>query len=56
MPEFAMSVMVIVFLLVAWGIPLAAGVWALLTLQRIRKGQEAADAKLEAIERLLRQP
>ncbi len=34
-------------------IPLAAGVWALVTLQRIRTTQEAMRLKLEAIERSL---
>lgn len=34
-------------------IPLAAGVWALVTLQRIRTSQEAMRLKLEAIERSL---
>lgn len=34
-----------------WLIPVAAGVWALVTLQRIRSAQEEMCRKLDAIER-----
>jgi len=34
-------------------IPLAAGVWAIVTLQRIRSGQEVIRLRLEGLERLL---
>jgi hypothetical protein len=36
-----------------WLIPIAAGVWALVTLQRLRAGQQAVQVKLDTIERLL---
>ena len=36
-----------------WIIPLAAGVWALVTLHRIRTSQEDVRRRLEAIERSL---
>lgn len=34
-----------------WLVPVAAGVWALITLQRIRAAQEAMQRQLDAIER-----
>jgi hypothetical protein len=34
-------------------IPVAAAVWAVMTLQRIRRGQESIVVRLETIERLL---
>jgi hypothetical protein len=40
---------------VAWLIPIAAGVWALVTLQRLRTGQDELRTRLVAIERLLQQ-
>lgn len=36
-----------------WLIPIAAAIWALVTLHRVRVGQDALRVKLEAIERLL---
>lgn len=35
------------------GIPILAVIWGLVTLKRIRAGQEAVQARLESIERLL---
>jgi hypothetical protein len=35
------------------GVPLAAGIWAVVTLHRMRVGQDAIRARLESIERLL---
>jgi hypothetical protein len=37
-----------------WLIPLAAAVWALITLHRIRGGIDTMVARLESIERALR--
>jgi hypothetical protein len=37
-----------------WLIPVAAGVWALITLRRIRSAQEEMFRKLDAIERQVR--
>ena len=36
-----------------WLIPLAAGIWAIFTLQRIRSGQETIRLRLELLERML---
>ena len=36
-----------------WVIPLAAGIWAIVTLQRIRSGQETIRLRLELLERML---
>ena len=36
-----------------WLIPLAAGIWAIVTLQRIRSGQETIRLRLELLERML---
>jgi hypothetical protein len=49
MPE----VVVILVLAVLWLVPLAAGIWALFTLHRIRISQDAVRATLESIEKLL---
>lgn len=49
MPELV----VILALSVLWVIPVAAAIWALVTLHRIRSGQQAVQMKLDAIERLL---
>ena len=49
LPEF-MVVLIIVFF---WVVPIAASIWALVTLQRIRAGQQVVQLKLDAIERLL---
>ncbi len=38
---------------VFWGLPVAAAIWAIVTLQQIRSAQHAVQAKLDAIERLL---
>ncbi len=54
-PELVIGVV----LAALWVVPVAAAVWALLTLYRIRNSQEALGARLETIERLLhtsRQP
>ena len=34
-------------------IPIAAGVWALITLQRLRTGQDTLQRKLDAIQSML---
>jgi len=47
------EIVVILFIFVAWVVPLAAGIWALLTLYRIRISQDAIRATLESIERHL---
>ena len=47
------ELLIVLVIGVVYGIPLLAGIWALVTLKRIRDGQEAVKARLENIERLL---
>jgi hypothetical protein len=47
------ELMIVLVICVVYGIPLLMGIWALATLKRIRDGQEAVQARLENIERLL---
>ena len=47
LPEF----LVLFFVGAFWIVPVAAGIWALVTLQKIRSTQEAMNRRLEAIER-----
>jgi hypothetical protein len=49
MPE----VIILLPFLVISLVPVAAGIWALVTLHRIRTGQQMLQAKVESIERLL---
>lgn len=51
-PELVILLMFGVF----WLVPIAAAIWALVTLYRIRFEQQAMLVRLGAIERLLRQP
>lgn len=44
---------VVLMIAVLWLGPLAAGVWAMVTLHRVRVGQDAIRTRLESIERLL---
>jgi hypothetical protein len=37
-----------------WVLPLAAGVWALMTLARLRRGQDELLARVASLEALLR--
>jgi hypothetical protein len=36
-----------------WAIPIAFAIWMMITLWKIRAGQQAVQTKLEAIERLI---
>ena len=47
------ELLVIVMLSGFWLVPIVAAIWALVTLHRVRVGQEALRARLDAIERLL---
>jgi hypothetical protein len=49
MPEL----MVILLIGLFYGVPIIVGVWAVITLQKIRTGQEVIGLRLETIERLL---
>jgi hypothetical protein len=44
---------IILILSSLWLIPIAAAIWALVTLHRVRVGQDALRVKLETIERML---
>ena len=52
LPEF----LVLLFIGALWIIPIAAGIWALVTLQKIRSAQDEMNRRLEAIERQGRSP
>jgi hypothetical protein len=43
-------------ILIGYGIPIAAAVWALFTLYKIRTAVELMHHRLEAVERLLQRP
>lgn len=45
--------LVVAAALVAWLVPIAAAVWAIVTLARLRRGQDELRARLVAIERRL---
>jgi hypothetical protein len=48
-PEF----IVVVVIGIIYAIPIVAGIWAIITLNRIRIGQSAIQGRLEAIERAI---
>jgi len=45
------ELLIIMILVLFWIIPIAAAMWALYTLQRIRSGQEVIRLRLELLER-----
>lgn len=47
------ELIVVLTLGLVWLIPVAAGIWALITLHRIRTTQENMHSRLAAIERLI---
>ena len=47
------ELMVLLVVVASWGIPVAAAIWAIVTLKRIRASQQAVQLKLDTIERLL---
>lgn len=48
-PEFAIALVI----LVSWLVPIAAAVWGVVTLHRLKIGQDGLFARLDAIERRL---
>ena len=50
------ELLVILVISVFWLVPVVAGIWALITLHRLRVGQEGVRSRLESIERLLQGP
>ena len=49
----APALVVLLFIGLFYGVPIAGAIWAIVTLQRIRKEQQAMGVRLETIERLL---
>jgi hypothetical protein len=47
------EVLILAAIIFTWLIPIAAGAWALFTLQRLRSGQDEIRTRLEAIERFI---
>jgi hypothetical protein len=47
------EIMVAVVIGIIYAIPIVAGIWAIITLNRLRIGQAAIQSRLEAIERAL---
>jgi hypothetical protein len=45
--------MIVLVVAVLWLIPLVGAVWAIVTLHRLRVGQDALRQRLDSIERLL---
>jgi hypothetical protein len=50
------ELMIILVIGAFWAIPAAAAIWALMTLNRLRAGQQAIQQRLDTIERLLQRP
>ena len=47
------ELLIVILWFVFWIAPIVAAIWALLTLQKIRTGQDDVRVKLASIERLL---
>jgi hypothetical protein len=47
------EILILLVLAVSWVIPIAVAVWIVVTLYRLRSGQQTILAKLDAIERRL---
>jgi hypothetical protein len=47
------ELMIVLVIGLFWAAPIAAAVWVVVTLRRIRAGQQAVQVKLDTIERLL---
>jgi hypothetical protein len=48
------ELMIVFVIALSWLLPVAAGIWAIVTLNRIAIAQHALGAQLETIEQLLR--
>jgi hypothetical protein len=57
MPHFGISEILIITLvaLIKYAIPIAFAIWVIVSLKRIRSGQEVAQGRLDAIEKRLSQ-
>ena len=47
------ELVVVLLVGLVWAVPIAAGIWALITLYRIRESQEDVRRRLVAIERVI---
>ena len=47
------ELIIVLLIAMTWAVPIAFAVWVIVTLRGIRAGQQAAQMKLETIERLL---
>ena len=47
------EILILLVLVVSWVIPIAVAIWIVVTLYRLRAGQQTILTKLEAIERRL---
>jgi hypothetical protein len=47
------ELIIVSMIALTWAIPIAFAVWVIVTLRKIRHGQQAVQTKLETIERLL---
>jgi hypothetical protein len=47
------ELIIVLLIALTWAVPIAFAVWVMVALRRIRAGQQAAQIKLETIERLL---
>jgi hypothetical protein len=47
------ELIIILIMVVTWVVPVAVAMWMVVTLRRLRAGQQAVEMKLETIERLL---
>jgi hypothetical protein len=47
------ELIIVLMIAVTWAVPMAFAVWVIVALRGIRAGQQAAQMKLETIERLL---
>jgi len=55
MPSLGIAEFIIVLIIavIFWGIPIAAGIWAMTTLHRIHADQKRLESRLEEIARAL---
>lgn len=47
------ELLIVLVILVSWLVPVAAAIWAVVTLHRLKTGQDGIRARLDAIERHL---
>ena len=50
------ELMIVAVIALYWAVPIGFAIWVIVTLRRIRAGQQAVQTKLDTIERLLDRP